>query len=139
MIETERFAELFYNLVGKTLLERVFRRCNMDPKRIDAVSLCDLLESGGIKLVDVRGEESFDAEHIPGAISVPLKGFPDNALDMLDMNDRIVTYCTNIACSAGPTAAEKLVEMGYRDVSVLPVGIEGWKGAGFKTLCPSCV
>lgn len=100
---------------------------------MDAKLLKGLLDEKRILLVDVRDREAFDREHIINAISVPLSSFPLGAEDKLKKDDRIVVYCTNLQCTASPTAAQRLVDMGYEDVSDFEAGLEGWKAAGFPT------
>ncbi len=43
--------------------------------------------------VDVRDAQSYQASHIPGAVSIPLADLP-NRLNELKPTDWIITYCT---------------------------------------------
>jgi 3-mercaptopyruvate sulfurtransferase SseA len=43
--------------------------------------------------VDVRDVQSYQASHIPGAVSIPLADLP-NRLNELKSTDWIITYCT---------------------------------------------
>jgi rhodanese-related sulfurtransferase len=49
---------------------------------------------GDFVLVDARDRASYDKEHLPGAISMPL-GEVDNAYGRLDASKEHVTYCWN--------------------------------------------
>jgi hypothetical protein len=51
------------------------------------------LDSGSAVFVDVRSKASYDASHIPGALSIPL-GELETRLKELDPKAWIITYCT---------------------------------------------
>lgn len=106
---------------------------------IDRNELREKLDRKEIILVDVRGVEAYDEEHIPGSINVPLSGFPDNALLSLKKTDSIVVYCGSLECTASPTAKKQLIELGFTNVRDYEEGIAGWKQAGFATVCPACL
>jgi rhodanese-related sulfurtransferase len=53
-----------------------------------------------------------------------------------DKDAKLVFYCANTRCTASQHAAVRAAKAGYRDVSVLPEGIIGWKGAGKPTSVP---
>ena len=53
------------------------------------------IDSGAAIVVDVRPMESYQAGHIPGAISIPLEDIEANPTALkLDKNQWIITYCT---------------------------------------------
>jgi 3-mercaptopyruvate sulfurtransferase SseA len=53
------------------------------------------VDSGAAIIVDVRSIEAFAAQHIKGALSMPLTGIEaDPAHVALDKNQWIITYCT---------------------------------------------
>jgi rhodanese-related sulfurtransferase len=43
--------------------------------------------------VDVRGDDLYNAGHIPGALSIPESDL-ESRITNLDPNARIITYCT---------------------------------------------
>ncbi len=49
-------------------------------------------DNGSAVFVDVRGSESYDQSHIPGALLIPLSEL-GNRLDDLDKSSWIITYC----------------------------------------------
>jgi rhodanese-related sulfurtransferase len=60
--------------------------------------LIGALREKRVTLVDVLSPESFDANHIPGAINLPVAEISRRATDVLpDKNAPVVTYC------GGPT------------------------------------
>ena len=82
------------------------------------------------KLVDVLSAESYEAEHIRGAISIPYQTMEEQAPKMLEMNETVVVYCASYSCLASTEAAKKLMEMGYTNVLDYKGGIKEWKEAG---------
>ncbi len=83
------------------------------------------LEKDKVLLLDVREKKDFDAEHIPGAFSLPLAELEKN-LSKLPKDKTLVTYCWHIACNLAPKAALFLAEKGFK-VQELVGGLEQWK------------
>ncbi len=86
--------------------------------------------------VDANGKET-RAKYgiIPGAIMLTSYDGYDAAKELpKDKRKDLVFYCSNEMCSAGKVAAGRAMEAGYTNVSVLPVGVKGWKAAGQKTV-----
>jgi 3-mercaptopyruvate sulfurtransferase SseA len=50
-------------------------------------------DSGAAVFVDVRSAASYEASHIPGALSIPL-GELESRINELDPDQWIITYCT---------------------------------------------
>lgn len=50
-----------------------------------------------------------------------------------DKSKPLVFYCANAMCTASHSAAERALDAGYTDVSVMVDGIFGWKKAGRRT------
>jgi rhodanese-related sulfurtransferase len=51
-----------------------------------------LVAAGG-HLLDVREREGFDAERLPGAVSLPIKSLDRETTSHLDRNRPVITYC----------------------------------------------
>lgn len=47
----------------------------------------------GAQLVDVLPTEEYDAEHLPGAISIPLRTLDSATTAALDRDRPVVVYC----------------------------------------------
>lgn len=47
----------------------------------------------GAQLVDVRAREDYDAEHLPGALSLPVKSLDRESAGTLDRSLQVITYC----------------------------------------------
>jgi rhodanese-related sulfurtransferase len=70
----------------------------------------------------------FAADHIPGALSVPLDQL-DAALARLPNGAEIVAYCRGPYCVLAPQAVERLRAKGYR-ARRLADGLPEWRLAG---------
>jgi rhodanese-related sulfurtransferase len=60
--------------------------------RIEIDRLRELLD-GGAQLVEVLPPEEFEDEHLPGAISIPLKSLDEQSTATLDKSNPVVVYC----------------------------------------------
>ncbi|MFB6291811.1 MAG: rhodanese-like domain-containing protein, partial [Candidatus Nanohaloarchaea archaeon] len=80
--------------------------------------------------IDVLGEDSYQDEHIPGSINIPLDQLAHEVLDRFDKDEEMVVYCGSESCGASPKAAEKLEKLGFEDVKDFEIGLKGWKEAG---------
>jgi rhodanese-related sulfurtransferase len=96
---------------------------------IQQVSLQDVkaLVAGKKKgvIVDSRATHQYRGGHIPRAISIPIDEKLDGRLPK-DKGTLVVFYCGGEACPLSTTAAEKAVEMGYKQVAVFKAGWRGW-------------
>jgi rhodanese-related sulfurtransferase len=84
-------------------------------------------------IIDVNGDESFKAGHVPGALNfVAIKD--SFALNLPQKKDAlIVAYCGNPKCGAYLKAAKAAEKLGYTNIKHMSAGISGWKAAGMKT------
>jgi rhodanese-related sulfurtransferase len=62
------------------------------PTEVDLPALDRLLASGA-QLVEVLPAKEFDEEHLPGAISIPLRNLDASTVASLDRNQAVVVYC----------------------------------------------
>lgn len=92
------------------------------------------LEEGDVfHLIDVREENEWAAERIPGARHLG-RGVLERDIErqVPDTEADIVLYCGGGYRSA--LAAESLQRMGYTRVTSMNGGIRGWKASGRRTL-----
>jgi rhodanese-related sulfurtransferase len=83
-------------------------------------------------LVDALAPMSFAHSHLPGAINLPPDWVGERAPRRIpDLDTEIIVYCTNSTCDASVQAGERLIELGYRNVSHYRGGKQEWKEAGF--------
>jgi rhodanese-related sulfurtransferase len=94
--------------------------------------LVALLESGeALVLIDALGPISYGAAHLPGAINISperVDALAGRRIPGLD--DLVVVYCANPSCESSVEVAERLVELGYRNVLHYAGGKEDWTDAG---------
>jgi 3-mercaptopyruvate sulfurtransferase SseA len=66
-----------------------------DVPRVKVEDAKAALDSGEAVIVDVRSTEAYAADHVAGAISIPLSELENNIANVkLDRNQWIITYCT---------------------------------------------
>jgi rhodanese-related sulfurtransferase len=61
-------------------------------KQIDRDGVRELVGAGA-QLVDVLLEKEYEAEHIPGAVGIPLKSLGNEARGRLDPARPVIVYC----------------------------------------------
>ena len=99
-------------------------------KQITRDELMEMIESGPkFRLVDVLPKESYEKEHIKGAISIPLNEIDQKAAKALKKNDITVVYCASFDCPASTKAAERLLGLGYKNVLDYKGGLKDYKEA----------
>jgi rhodanese-related sulfurtransferase len=91
-----------------------------------------LEEDKDMLLIDVLDESSFQEEHIPGAVNIPLDQLGEKA-KTFKKNQRIVVYGRTHDDDSSNRAAELLETLGFRKVSDFDGGVHAWKQAGYLT------
>lgn len=87
-----------------------------------------------VVLVDVLVDEHFKAVHLPGAVNACVYEivFLSNIAGLIPDRDReVVLYGSGETSLEALTAAEKLVQAGYRNVGVLQGGLAAWRAQGY--------
>ncbi len=62
------------------------------PTDISRAETVALMEAGA-QVVDVLPRKEFEEEHLPGAISIPLRHIDERAPELLDPARPVVVYC----------------------------------------------
>lgn len=62
------------------------------PKVIDRDEVQKLIQEGA-QVVDVLPKQEYEEQHLPGALSIPLKEIDARALKELDRESPVITYC----------------------------------------------
>ena len=89
------------------------------------------IEKGDVVVLEALPPAYFEKEHLPGAHNLPLDDLEDRALRLLpDKDQAIVTYCSNTGCDNSTIAAQRLRQLGYRNVRKYPGGKQDWIEAG---------
>jgi rhodanese-related sulfurtransferase len=81
-------------------------------------------------LLDVLSEESYNAGHIEGAVSLPVYSIDKaTAAGLLSKDSKVVVYCGSFMCGASSNATKKLSSLGY-DVLDYKGGLKEWQDKG---------
>jgi len=102
-------------------------------KTITTEELKQRIDSGEpVALVEVLPADQYAKGHLPMAISVPLdeRFNEEMRLSVPDRSRDVVVYCDSETCLTAQVAAERLTELGYRNVFDYEEGKAGWKDAG---------
>ena len=108
----------------------------------DVNTLSSLIRKKSVRVVDVRKEEEYIREHIPGAVSLPLakileKESPERCIELLQdigVNEDlpVVTYDDTFGALAA-RVAWTFQYIGHQHSSILEVTFAQWKSMGFRT------
>ena len=94
------------------------------------------LAAEGARVIDVRERNEWDAGHIPGATLLPVRETAQRIADLVpDRSTALLLHCAAGVRSA--TAAARLVELGYTNVTSLRADIRQWAPAGGPWEVPS--
>ncbi len=102
-------------------------REGMEP--VDCKKLLRLLREGAVTVLDVRPRVEYNAGHIPGALSIPLKELQLGLAD-LPRDQDIVAYCRGPYCVLSIQAVEMLRARGFKAIR-LEEGIQDLQAMGF--------
>jgi rhodanese-related sulfurtransferase len=90
-----------------------------------------LLRSGEILLIDARVAAYYQAEHIPGAISLPANSPPADIAAFATQHPKnapVVVYCGSTTCPMAHQLADVLVgQHGYSNVKLMPGGFAEYR------------
>ena len=98
-------------------------------QRITIADAYEIVRAGNGVLLDVRTDDAFAYQRIPGAIHIPLDQVAQRAKE-LPQDKWIITYCTCPAEESSGAAASTLTNMGFERVAALLGGMQGWRGQG---------
>ncbi len=99
-------------------------------KIIQTSDLQKMLTSGTkFTLVDVREADTYSRGHIAGAINMPASQFEDT-YKQLKPDSKIVLIC--YTGDTSKSAAQFLLQQGYKDVSSVAGGMGAWSGPVVK-------
>lgn len=111
---------------------RQYREAPETMERVEREILNGRIRRGEVILLDVRPVEEYQAAHIPGALSVPLKELKAH-LSKLPHDREIVAYCRGPYCVLAMEAVKKLRAKGFRAVR-LEDGIPEWRAKGLPVV-----
>jgi rhodanese-related sulfurtransferase len=102
-------------------------RDGMEP--VNREALLGLVQQGEVTVLDVRPAEEYNAGHIPGALSIPIKELQQRLSD-LPLDQEIVAYCRGPYCVLSVQAVEMLRAKGFKAVRI-EEGIQDFRAMGF--------
>ncbi len=98
---------------------------------ISVHKLKNMMDSGeDFQLLDVRREDEWKEEHIPGAENIYVP-FLKKELNRLEKDKRVVTYCGSGYRAS--IAASILKRSGFEKINNVPGSMSAWLAAGYKT------
>lgn len=100
------------------------------PTEIHRTDVQRLLAEEYAQLVDVLPSEEYEAEHIAGAVSLPLKDFSVEKAAQLDQHRPVITYCYDYQCVMSPRAAWRLESLGFSKVYDYVASKADWFASG---------
>jgi len=101
-------------------------RAGMEP--VNREALLEFVRKGAVTVLDVRPTEEYNAGHVAGAISLPLKEL-EHRLSDLPRNQEIVAYCRGPYCVLSIQAVEMLRAKGFKAVRI-EEGIQDFRALG---------
>ncbi len=104
----------------------------MMPAKVLAVSIQN--KRADLFVFDANSDSTRESEGIvPGAIALAsVTQYEAKTTLPSNKEAHLVFYCANTMCTASHEAAKVAMGAGYKNVYVMPEGIEGWKQAGNK-------
>ncbi len=96
----------------------------------DVKQIKEWLDRNEILLVDVRETSEYDAEHIAGALLLPLSSFDAEFFPSLP-GKTVVLHCA--VGKRSEAAGKMLLNEGHKDIIHMTGGMDAWKAAGYAT------
>ena len=91
--------------------------------------LREMVSAKRVHIFDANPRDIFEKNHVPAAVHVEYDQVTQTVLPE-DKSAAVVFYCMNERCGASPVAARRASELGWRNVYLMPAGIQGWIAAG---------
>ena len=102
-------------------------------QEIDRDEVRRLIAEEGAQVVEVLPAKEYEEEHLPGAVSLPLKELGNDAVGALDRSRPVIVYCYDYQCDMSPRAAWRLDSLGFARVYDYVAGKADWMAAGLPT------
>ncbi len=125
------FFSLFCVGIGFSQNEMDVALQKYNSQTVPYITTIDLVTANNPVLLDTRNEEEYNTSHLKNAIWVGYKTFNIHYIleTIRDKNTPIVVYCSIGVRSED--IGEKLIAVGYTNVSNLHGGIFAWKNQGY--------
>ena len=99
-------------------------------KTISTEDLKTRVDAGRLAMFDVRGDVKFEKSHIPGARTAPLGSLTFRVASVMNNDSLVIVYSDGGDCTLATQAAERLENLGMKNVQCYSDGMEGWLEAG---------
>lgn len=109
-------------------ITRRFLESRQGLQPVDRSQLLSKVREGAVTVLDVRPPEEYQAGHIPGALSIPLKEL-ERRLASLPHDREIVAYCRGPYCVLAVEAVEMLRAHGFTAFR-MEEGVSDWHALG---------
>ena len=103
-------------------------------KSISIEDLRERLDSGTAAVFDVRGDVEFERGHLPGAKTAPLGSLVFRVARIMNPDSFVAVYSAGGECGLATNAAQRLENLGLRNVYVYENGLQGWQAAGLPVI-----
>ncbi len=100
-------------------------------QRVDVEGVRQMMEHEDPLVVFPLSRIEYNNLHIAGSVNIPLSRLAAELPD--DKQRTLIFYCLGTKCTASPNAADKAVELGYRNVYAFIEGLPAWVRAGYPT------
>jgi rhodanese-related sulfurtransferase/DNA-binding transcriptional ArsR family regulator len=128
LVVLRRVAERNLAEVREALGGYFHERDSMEP--VSREELAGRLRDGLVTLIDVRPEDEYEAGHLPGSISIPLRELTHRLRD-IPKSLEIVAYCRGPYCVFAFEAVALLRDNGFK-ARRLEDGYPEWRAAGLR-------
>jgi len=103
-----------------------------DPfKRIDVATARQMMDAGGVRIIDVRQPNEFAAGHVPNAELIPLEQILNNPHEHIRPEEKTIFVCGVGQRSA--VAANMAAAVGATDIYNMEGGTKAWMESGYPT------
>ena len=103
----------------------------VEPQEVDARAVKLMMDEDDALVIFPLSSIEFNDLHIKGAVNIPISLLNSRLPE--DKTRKLVFYCLGADCSASRRAAEKAIDLGYRNVYAFREGLPGWIEAGYPT------
>jgi rhodanese-related sulfurtransferase len=100
-------------------------------KRIDVATARQMMEAGGVRVIDVREPNEYASGHIPNAELIPLGQILAKPQEHIRTDQKTIFVCAVGQRSA--VAAEMAAAIGATDIYNIEGGTKAWIERGFPT------
>ncbi|RRJ64589.1 ArsR family transcriptional regulator [Paenibacillus oralis] len=94
-------------------------------RTISKKEVLERMKTGNFLVLDIRPKEEYEAQHIEGAVSVPMEEL-DDYLQNLPQETEIAAYCRGPYCVFTTQAVEKMLKKGFKAYRI-EEGVHEWR------------